>query len=83
MSKEVPEYRTPITAKSVIITSIFLVSAVVLSTFTGLYRGVGIFLKFMLPFFYIAMFNVLLGKINSRLKLNGPEMTLIVTSWML
>jgi len=76
------EYRSPITVKSLVVTISFIVITETLSTFTKAYstRG-GLFVSFMLPFFYIPLFNLLLGKISPRLKLNINEMVLLLSAW--
>jgi len=79
--KEKVEYGKPLTAKSLVVSMIFLVVAMVLSNFTVLYKSKGIFASFMFPFFYLALFNMLLGKISPKLKLNIHEMVLLLMSW--
>jgi len=67
-----------LTAKSLAISIILTIILIVLGNLTWLYTSKGeVVTVVLLPFFYYALLNALLMKINQRIKLSAAEMTLL------
>jgi len=72
---EKAEMNRALTAKSLVISLVLIVITVVLSNFSWLYTTKGeVVTGVMLPFIYMPLLNVLLGKISPKLRLSAAEM---------
>jgi hypothetical protein len=79
MSKGTIEARKAFTARSFAVSLIYLLSAIVLTTFTWLYTQKGeVVPVFLFPFIYPALLNAIFGSISPRLRLNMAELSLIL-----
>ncbi|MEM1582826.1 MAG: hypothetical protein QXK89_10030 [Candidatus Bathyarchaeia archaeon] len=77
--EEVAGLRKALTARSFIISLIYLLAASILTTFTALYTVKGeVVPVFLLPFIYVPLINAVFGSISPRLRLSAPELALVL-----
>jgi len=83
MSKETIELKRAFTVRSFIVSLIYLLATIMLTTLTWMYTQKGeVVATFLLPLIYPALLNAMFGKINPKLRLSAAELSLIVVAFL-
>ncbi|MEM2922299.1 MAG: DUF6785 family protein, partial [Candidatus Bathyarchaeia archaeon] len=81
---EIVGFGRGLTVRSVVIGLVLLFTGTVIADLTWLYTSKGGTINaFFLPFFYIVLVNELVGRLNKKLRLSGPELVCIFPAMLI